>query len=123
PQQAQLVVAPQRAEPLLLGRRRAVAAPGRRASGVAARHRRAVEGRVELVLVELEPAAQRLSGATAPRPSFFALDDARRLAEEVRALALTGCDDRQGLERVAGLGACAADTLVALHRRERPVVR
>ena len=41
--------------------------PDARAARVAARHRRAVERRVERLLVELEPAAERLPGAAAPR--------------------------------------------------------
>ncbi len=61
--------------------------PTRRAPGIAARDRGAVEGRVELVLLELEPAAQRPAGTPAPRQPFLSLDDAGRLAEEVGALA------------------------------------
>src|SRR3954470_3188377 len=79
-QQPQLVVAPALAGVLLARRGRAVAAPRRRLSGVAAGDRRAVERRVELVLVHREPAAQRLPGPTAPRPALRALDDPRRLA-------------------------------------------
>ena len=40
-------------------------------AGIAARDRRAVEGRVELVLVELEPAAERPAGAAAPRQTLL----------------------------------------------------
>ena len=93
----------------------------RRLPGVAARDRGAVEGRVELVLVQLEPAAQRLAGAAAPGAALLALDDPRRLAEHVRALAGAALDDRQRLERVAGLDARAADAVVALERGERAV--
>ena len=59
--------------------------PAERATRIAPRDRRAVERRVERVLVEPEPAAQRLAGAAAPGPALLALDHARRLAEEVRA--------------------------------------
>src|SRR4051794_38854026 len=56
-EQAQLPVAPERTEPLLRRARRAVAAR-RGPPRVAARHRGAVEARVEGVLLELEPAPQ-----------------------------------------------------------------
>src|SRR5512146_256226 len=75
-EEPQLRVTPALAEPLLLRRRRAVAASRACASGVAPRHRGAVERRVELVLVELEPAAQRLARTASPRAAFLALDDA-----------------------------------------------
>src|SRR4029077_6634593 len=86
PQQLELPLAPEGAELLLARRRRAVAAAGRGAPRVAARHRRAVEGRVEVVLLELEPAAKRPAGAATPREPLFSLDHARRLAEHVRTL-------------------------------------
>src|SRR5215217_6558041 len=121
-QQSQLPLAPERAEALLLRRRRPVAAAGRRAAGVAARDRRAVERGVELVLLELEPPPEGLAGAAAPRPPFLALQDPRRLPVQIRALAVRPRrDHRERLERVAGLDARAADRLVALQRRERPV--
>jgi hypothetical protein len=95
-------------------RRGAITAAGRRLARIAARHRGAVEGRVEVVLVELEPASQRSAGSAAPRATLLALDRARRLAEHVGALALIRLDDRERLERVAGFGARAADALIAL---------
>ena len=76
-QQAELFVPPALAEPLLLRRRRSVAAPGGGPARIAARDRRAVERRVELVLVQLEPAAQRLARPAAPRPALLSLDDPR----------------------------------------------
>src|SRR4029453_2618185 len=66
----ELPVAPERAELLLLRRWRPVAASARSASRVATRDRRTVERRVERVLVELEPAAQRLAAAPGPRGAF-----------------------------------------------------
>ena len=61
--------APDRAELLLAGRWRAIAAAGGRPARIAAGDRRAVEGRVELILVHPEPTAQRSAGASAPRSS------------------------------------------------------
>src|SRR3712207_8129629 len=61
--------------------------------------------RSELVLLELEPAAERPSRAPAPRPALLALDDPRRLAEDVRALPGPPLEHGQRLERVAGLDA------------------
>ena len=120
-EQAQLVVAPVLAEPLLLRRRRTVAPSRRRPARIAARDRRAVERLVEGVLVELEPAPQRLAGAPAPRPPLLALDDPRRLAEQVRALPAERREHGQRLERVPGVDAGAAGPLVALERRQRAV--
>ena len=57
-QQLELPVAPERAQLLLARLGRAVAAAGRRAARIAARDRGAVEGRVELLLAELEPLAE-----------------------------------------------------------------
>ena len=90
-QQPQLVVAPELAQVLLDRGRRPVAAAGRVAAGVAAGDGGAVEGRVEDVLVQLEPPAQRLAGSAPPRQPLLALDDARRLrtamdAAKVKAL-------------------------------------
>src|SRR5215470_4051808 len=82
-QQRELPVAPERAQLLLVRRRRPVAAAGRCAARVAARDGRAVEGGVELVLVELEPAAQSPAGASTPGEPLLSLDDARRLTEEI----------------------------------------
>src|ERR1700759_582483 len=73
-QQLELPVAPERAELLLMRRRRPVAASGRRTARVAARDGGAVEGAVELVLGELEPAAQRPARAPAPGQPLLSLD-------------------------------------------------
>src|SRR5215471_9667889 len=89
-EQLELPVAPEGAELLFARRRRPVAAAGRCATGVAARHRGAVEGGVEVALLELEPAAERPAGTPAPRQPFLSLDHARRLAEEIRALLCPG---------------------------------
>ena len=86
PDQLQLPLAPEGAELLLAGRRRPISATRRRASGIATGHRRAVERPVEVVFVQLEPAAKRLAGATAPRATLCSFDDARRLPVHVRAL-------------------------------------
>src|SRR5919109_1050709 len=121
PQDPELPLAPERAQ-LLLGRgRRAVTAARRRASGKAARDRRAVEGLVELGLVHLEPAPERLSRASAPRPPLLALDDSGRLPEDVGTLSRVTLEHRPGFEWVAGLDAGTADTVVALERSERAV--
>src|SRR2546430_2749526 len=73
PQDLELPVAPELAQLLLARRRRAVAASGRRAARVAARHRGTVESLVEGLLVELEPAAQRAACPAAPREPFLPL--------------------------------------------------
>src|SRR5262249_20993388 len=121
--QAQLPIAPKGAELLLRRGRRAVAAAGRRLARVAAGDRGAVEGGVELVLVELEPAAESPAGAAAPRQPFHALDLPGRLAEHVRALSRVRLHDRQRLERVARLRARPADAVVALERSRRAIAR
>src|SRR5919206_468960 len=76
PTQPQLPLAPEGAQLLLARRRRPVASAARRVPGIAARHRGAVEGAVELVLVHLEPAAQRAARAPAPGSTLLALDPA-----------------------------------------------
>src|SRR5205823_2993246 len=119
----ELPLAPERAEVLLLRRRRAVAAARRRLARVTAGDRGAVEGLVELVLLQPEPPAQRPAGAAPPRPSLEAFLDARRLAEEVGALPVERGDHRQRLERMAGLDAGPADAQVALERAERAIGR
>ena len=117
PQQLELPVAPELAELLLAWRRRAVAAARRRAPGVAAGDGGAVEGLVQLVALEPEPAAELLPGAAAPRQPLLAFDDPRRLAEEIRALAGVRGSDRPRLERVARLHARPAARVVTLERR------
>src|SRR5439155_24924331 len=117
----ELPFAPKGAEVLLLRRRRAVAAARRRLARVTAGDRGAVEGLVELVLLQPEPPAQRPAGAAPPRPSLEAFLDARRLAEEVGALPVERGDHRQRLERMAGLDAGPADAQVALERAERAI--
>ena len=122
PQQLELPVAPERAELLLARRRRAVAAAGRRrgpgSSASPTRSRRSRRTR---------PRRARASGAAsgrraAPRQPLLSLDDARRLAEEIRALpASPRRAHGQRLERIAGLDAGAAAGEVALERGERAV--
>src|SRR5947208_6963909 len=87
-EELELPAAPERAQLALAQSGRAVAASRRRAARIATRHGRAVESRVELVLVELEPPAQRLTGAAAPGEALGALDDPGRLAVHVCALAV-----------------------------------
>src|SRR6266545_1255148 len=74
PQQAKLPLLPERTELLLPRGGRPVTTAARCASGVAARDRGAVERRVELLLVELEPPAQGLASSTTPGacPSMYA---------------------------------------------------
>src|SRR5437763_13979701 len=93
-EKTKLPLAPERAKFLLLRRGRSVTFACLRAPGIAAGHGRAVERRVELALVHLKPAAECSSCLAAPRPPLLALDDPRRLAEHVSALALVGLDDR-----------------------------
>src|SRR6266576_955101 len=92
--QLELPRAPERAQLLLVLRRGPVAATRGGAAGIAARNRGAVEGCVELLLLEPEPAPQRLTGAATPGSPFLALDDARRLAVHVRTLAGVDVADR-----------------------------
>src|SRR5437867_8674663 len=86
PQELHLPVSPERAQLPLPWRRRTIASSGWHASWIAARHRGAVEGGVELVLVQLQPAPQRLARTPPPGPALLTLDDAGGLAVEVRAL-------------------------------------
>jgi hypothetical protein len=53
--------------------------------------------------------------------ALLALDDARRQAEEIRALPLVPLEDRLRFDRMAGLGAGPASAVIALQRRERAV--
>ena len=114
PQETQLPLAPERAEPLLARRRRAVAAAGRGATGIAARHRRAVERRVERVLVELEPAAQRLPGPAAPRAP---------LARPRRSRAPGRGGTRAGPDGPRAPEATRADSRPRAHARQRALSR
>src|SRR2546429_6631618 len=114
PQDLQLPVAPERAQLLLSRRRRPVAAARRRVPRITARHRRAIERRVELVLVHLEPAPQRPAGAATPGPPLLTFDDAGCLAVHVRTLTQVLVDDGPRLQRITGLHTGAADPQVAL---------
>jgi hypothetical protein len=113
-QDPQLPIEPERAQLLLARGRDAIARSRRRSPRVAPGDRGAVEGGVERLLVEIEPAAQVLAGASAPGPPLLPLDHAGRLPVHVRTLVLVSLQNGQRLERIAGLGACAADTGVAL---------
>src|SRR5690348_10366831 len=73
----ELPAVPERAQVALARRRSAVAASGRGAARIATGHGRAIERRVERVLVQLEPAAERLPRAAAPGQTLLALHDAR----------------------------------------------
>src|SRR5215475_5808542 len=121
--ETELPIAPEGTQLPLTWCRRAIAPPARCFARVAASHGRAVEGRIELVLIELEPAAQRPARASTPGQALQALVGARRLAEDVRALAFVRLDDRERLEREAGLHAGAADAVVTLERDDRAVAR
>src|SRR4029079_10439255 len=120
-EELELPAAPVSAEVLLARRRRPVAAPRRRPARVAARHRRTVEALVELVAVEREPAAQGLAGPSAPGQPFLTLDDPRRLAEEIRSLAVEGRANRPRLDLEARLEAGATAGVVALEGGKRAV--
>ena len=89
--------------------------------GIAAGHGRAIERGVERLLVQLEPAAQHLAGAAPPGQTLLALDDARRLAEEIRALARERRAHRQRFEPEPGVGAGTAAGRVALERGDGAV--
>src|SRR5437868_13870516 len=121
PQQLQLPAVPERAQLALARRRCAVTAARRSATGIATRHRRAVERRVEGVLVQLEPAAQRLPGAPAPWQALLPLDDPGRLPVHVRALVRVRRAHLQRLGRAARRDAGPAAGAVALARGDRPV--
>ena len=121
--QPELPLAPERAQLLLTGGRSPVTAAGSRTTRIAASDRGAVERRVERVLVEPEPAAQRLAGPTSPWPALLALDHARRLAEEIRRLSHMPLEHRTRLDRKPSLRARTARTVVTLERGERPVRR
>src|ERR1700746_808707 len=119
----QLPVTPKLAKLLLAWSGRAIPAAEKRPTRVTARDRRAVERRVELFLVELEPAAQRSARATAPRASFLAFDESRRLPVHVGALIDTFIADRPGLEGKSCFDARPAHAQVALQRLQRAVRR
>src|SRR6185503_11671860 len=121
PHEAKLPVEPEAAELELSSARRPVSAPTGVPTRIAARDGRAVERRVEALLVYLEPAAKRLSGATAPGAPLGALDHPRCLAHDHGDLPCSAFEDRQRLELVPGLSAGAADAVVPLKRGERPV--
>src|SRR4051794_31940464 len=123
PDQLELPLAPERAELLLPWLRGAVAAARRSLAGVATRHGGAIEGRVEFVLVELQPPAEGPPCATPPGKPFLALDNAGRLAEHKGPLAFVGLHDRQRLERIAGFDAGPADPIVTLKRSHRAIAR
>src|SRR5262249_45733550 len=74
--------------------------------------RGAIEGGVELVLVELEPAPKRPARPASPGEAFLPFDGARGLPEDVRTLARVGLNDRERLERIPGLLAGSADAAV-----------
>src|SRR5207342_2689613 len=93
------------------------------AARVAARHRSAVERRVELVLVKPEPSAEGLARSAAPRPPLLALDHAGRLTEDVRLLPGMPLEHGGRLDPKTRLGAGATPTVVTLQRHERPVRR
>src|SRR5439155_14724981 len=123
PQELELPVAPELAQLLLARRRRAVAAPGRRAARVTPGHRGTVEGPVEGLLVELEPAAQRAACPAAPREPLLSLVDTWSLSVHIGALVVERRPHRRRLEWVPGLDARAAARQVALERGERAIRR
>src|SRR5262245_33236134 len=88
---------------------------------IAAGDRRAVERRVEGLLVHLEPTTKGLAGAPSPGLSLLSLHNPRRLADDPRCLAEPPLEDRERLEWVARLDAGPAHAVVSLQRRERAV--
>src|SRR5262249_9112991 len=86
PQQLELPFPPERAELLFARRRCPVAAARGGPAGITPCDRGAVEGCVEVVLVELQPAAQCPACAAAPRQPLLSFDHAGRLAEQICAL-------------------------------------
>src|SRR2546428_6745974 len=90
---------------------------------IAARDGRAVEGGVDLVLVQVQPATQCVPRPAAPRSALLSLDDAGRLAVHVGPLAEMLVEYGERLERIARLDAGAADSQVSLQRGEGAVGR
>ncbi len=96
-QQPKLPLAPERAQPLLVRRRRPVAAAGSRAAGIAPRDRRAVERGVELVLLHAShrrsvlPARPRHGRRSSPSGSPAPARTGTRAAPFGRG-AITGSD-------------------------------
>src|SRR4029079_14880854 len=121
PEQLELPLEPEAAELELARARRPVATSAWVPPGIAARDGRAVEGRVEPILVHVEPAAKRLASPAAPRAALDALDDSRRLADDHRALARASLEGGQRLEGIARLDAGPADPVVPLERGKRPI--
>ena len=103
------------------GRRQSIATARRRAARVAPSDGRAVERRVEPLLVHLQPGAQRAARAAAPGSQLGALDQSGRLSVEVGLCLRGALEDGQRLERIARLRARAAAPVVALERREGAV--
>src|SRR5882724_2859194 len=122
-QQLELPVRPERTELLLAGCGSAIAATREGTSWITPCHRRAIEGSVELVLLEVEPAAERLACAAAPRPPLLSFDHAGRLAVHVCALPEPLVQHRQGLEGKAGFNTGPAHAEVTLQRSVRTVER
>src|ERR1044072_2843000 len=81
PEKAKLPLEPEAAEVELTWARRPIPSPARMPARIAARDRAAVEGRVERVLVQLEPAAECLAGPPAPGPALPPFDAAGGLAD------------------------------------------
>src|SRR3954463_2803176 len=121
PQDLEFPAAPERAQLLLARSRRPVAASRSRPSRIAPCDRGAVERRIELVLLEAEPAAQGLAGTAAPRAALLALDDARCLSIHVRTLVEVHVAHRQRRGGITRLDAGPTDGEVPLQRSERAV--
>src|SRR5690348_8110175 len=107
-QEPKLPVPPERAELLFARRRRPVAATGPCAPWVASGDGRAVERRVELLLVEVQPAPKRATCAASPRSALLSLDGPGCLAVHERGLIEAIVADRPRLERIARVHARAA---------------
>ena len=121
PEQLEFPLEPEAAELELARARRPVATSAWVPPGIAARDGRAVEGRVEPLFVQLQPATKSLARAAAPRTALLAFDDSWRLPDDDRALTRAPFEDGQRLEPIARLDARAANAVVALQRRERSI--
>ncbi len=122
PKETELAIEPTPAQLELGGRRPAVSSPSCVPSRIAAGHRAAVEGPVEALLVEFEPASKRPPGAAAPWAAFLRLDDARRLPDQQDGL-VASLEHRRRLDGVAGVRTGPAPTVGSLERSKRTMAR
>lgn len=118
-EQPQLGAQPWVAEVELAGGWGSVPATPAAPAGEASGRRAAVEGLVQLVSGQSEPATEGLTRAAAPGQALRYLHGPRGLADEQRALAGTTGEDRRADDREARLVAGGARAARALERRNR----